>query len=101
MVEFKKRILSELAKRVNLPQAEVERMLEVPGDLARGDFAFPCFRLSKILRKPPSEIARKIAKDLGSIEGISLIENSPPALSKTVVLPILAIQSPIPIRKSK
>ena len=30
--------------------AEIENFLEVPPDRAMGDFAFPCFRLSKARR---------------------------------------------------
>lgn len=90
MIEFKKRIISELAKVVNLPQAEVERMLEIPAELNRGDFAFPCFQLSKVRKQPPSEIAKKIAKDLGSIEGISSIENVGPYVNFRVDTTMLA-----------
>jgi len=72
---FKKNIISGLAKIVNLPQDDIERMLEIPVESNRGDFAFPCFQLSKIRHQPPSEIAKAIARELGKIEGISSVEN--------------------------
>ncbi|MDL2319110.1 arginine--tRNA ligase [Eubacteriales bacterium OttesenSCG-928-A19] len=37
-------------------------MLEIPPDPAMGDFAFPCFRLSKQLRKGPPMIAAALAE---------------------------------------
>ena len=41
---------------------EIERNLEVPGDSTMGDIAFPCFKLAKVLRKPPQIIAQSIAE---------------------------------------
>ena len=39
---------------------EYEALLEVPPDSKMGDFAFPCFRLSKALRMGPPMIAQKL-----------------------------------------
>jgi len=78
MIEFRKKIISELTKVVNLPEDDIERILEVPAQSIRGDFAFPCFQLSKIYHQPPSEIAKKIVKDLGNIEGTFSVENAGP-----------------------
>ena len=44
--------------------AEIEGFLEVPPDRAMGDFAFPCFRLSKALRKGPPMIAQAVLSAL-------------------------------------
>jgi arginyl-tRNA synthetase len=38
--------------------------LEVPPDPKLGDFAFPCFRLAKEMRKAPPQIAKQIADEL-------------------------------------
>ena len=35
--------------------------LEVPPDKAMGDYAFPCFRLAKVLRKAPPQIAAQLS----------------------------------------
>jgi len=78
MIEFRKKIISELTKVVNLPEDDIERILEVPAQSIRGDFAFPCFQLSKIYHQPPSEIAKKIVKDLENIEGTFSVENAGP-----------------------
>jgi len=87
---FKKNIISGLAKIVNLPQDDIEIMLEIPAESNRGDFAFPCFQLSKIRHQPPSEIAMTIARELGKIEGISSVENIGPYVNFRVDNTILA-----------
>ncbi len=39
---------------------EIYTYIEVPKDTKNGDYAFPCFRLAKTLRKSPPEIANQI-----------------------------------------
>ncbi len=51
------------------PQAEglpedLSSLLEVPPDPAMGDYAFPCFKLSKALRMGPPMIAKKLSEAL-------------------------------------
>ncbi len=48
-----------------LPSAEeIVNMLEYPPNPEMGDLAFPCFRLSKVLRRSPVQIATDIASNL-------------------------------------
>ena len=44
-----------------LPE-DLSALLEVPPDPALGDYAFPCFKLSKALRMGPPVIAKKLAE---------------------------------------
>ncbi len=44
--------------------ADIADMLEYPPDTAMGDLAFPCFKLSKTLRRAPVQIAQTIAEGL-------------------------------------
>lgn len=47
---------------IDAPTAdELVAMLEIPPDPKLGDFAFPCFRLAKTLRKAPPIIAKALA----------------------------------------
>ena len=46
---------------VGLPE-DLSALLEVPPDLAMGDYAFPCFKLSKALRMGPPMIAKKLSE---------------------------------------
>ena len=53
-------ILNKLSSEIDLTEDNIFSMLEYPPDSAMGDLAFPCFRLSKQLRKPPVAIAEAI-----------------------------------------
>ena len=47
-----------------LPEAEeIRRLLAVPPDANLGEYAFPCFRLSKALRMAPPKIAQTLAEN--------------------------------------
>ena len=72
MVNFKEEIAKLIAQQVEgLELSEIETMVEVPQDAKMGDYAFPCFKLAKTLRKAPPLIAKGIAAGL---EGNPLFE---------------------------
>ena len=50
-------------------------MIEIPADEKMGDYAFPCFRLAKALRKAPQLIAADIAAKAGGSEAFAKVEN--------------------------
>ncbi|MEF9921474.1 MAG: arginine--tRNA ligase [Anaerovoracaceae bacterium] len=65
MVNFKEEIAKLLAEEVEgLSVLEIQGMIEVPTDTKMGDYAFPCFKLAKTLRKAPPLIAKNIAEKL-------------------------------------
>ena len=68
MTNFKNLIAKEISKTVNIPEKELETYIEVPKDSSNGDYAFPCFRLAKELKKAPPIIAEDIKEKL-KIEG--------------------------------
>lgn len=43
----------------------LEEWVEIPRDQSHGDFAFPCFRFSKVLKKNPALIAQELAHIAG------------------------------------
>ena len=50
-----------------MPAAEeIVTLLEYPPDSAMGDLAFPCFRLSRVLRSAPPKIAAALAETIES-----------------------------------
>ena len=57
-----------------LTAADVAGMLEYPPDANMGDLAFPCFRLSKTLRRAPVQIAAALCEALQSGEVIGKAE---------------------------
>ena len=64
MIDFKEKISEQISKITNLPQNEVYTYIEVPSDKKMGDFAFPCFKLAKELRKSPQMIAEEIKEKI-------------------------------------
>ncbi len=64
MIDFKKEIAGEIAKATNLNTEELKTYIETPVDSKNGDYAFPCFRLAKELRKAPPVIANEIKEKL-------------------------------------
>lgn len=55
-----------IAKETSLNPKEVEKILETPPSQDLGDYAFPCFILSKKLKKSPNQIAEDLAKKIKS-----------------------------------
>jgi len=64
MNKFIEQIIVILQQQVDLPKEELENLVEVPPDEKLGDYAFPCFVLSKKLRKAPEKIAEELAQKL-------------------------------------
>lgn len=64
MLNFKEKIAEAISKIVNINKEELEEYIEVPKDTSMGDYAFPCFRLAKELRKAPPAIANDIKENL-------------------------------------
>lgn len=63
MVNFKEEIAKLISDQVEgLSTEEIQSMIEVPQDTKMGDYAFPCFKLAKTLRKAPPLIAKGIAE---------------------------------------
>lgn len=64
MINFKQEIAKQIAKASNLDEKELETYIEIPKDVKNGDYAFPCFRLAKELKKAPPQIANEIKDKL-------------------------------------
>ncbi len=77
MIDFKEIIAKEIAKVTELNYQEIIIGIETPKEKEQGDYAFPCFRLAKILKKSPQIIAQdiqeKIELDQTLIEKIEVI----------------------------
>ena len=58
--------IKKAAPQTELDAGEVAAMLEYPPDPSMGDLALPCFKLSKIMRRSPVQIAEAIATGLSS-----------------------------------
>ena len=67
MINYKEKIAQLLSTAVEgLTVEELQNMIEVPADSKMGDYAFPCFKLAKVLRKAPPMIAKGIAEQIAA-----------------------------------
>lgn len=73
MVNYKERIAEIISSKIDaLSLEDAIELLEIPQDSKMGDYAFPCFRLAKVMRKAPQMIAADITE---SIKGESLFSD--------------------------
>ncbi|MBV6519164.1 MAG: arginine--tRNA ligase [Candidatus Brocadia sp.] len=70
---FIKNIVSLLQEKIGLPEDEIKRLIEIPPDFRMGDYAFPCYSLSKTLKKSPNAIAGELAQTLPVVKPIEAI----------------------------
>lgn len=74
MINFKKQIAISIAEAIKLNnnqnqelklnKQQIENYIEIPKDETNGDYAFPCFRLAKELKKAPKAIANEIRENI-------------------------------------
>ena len=60
MTDFKKIIAEAIAKATSIEENEIYGYIEIPKDSTNGDYAFPCFKLAKVMKKSPMQIAEEI-----------------------------------------
>ena len=58
--------LTKISDQIQLTVDDILSMFEYPPDSSLGDIAFPCFKLSRILRKAPPVIAKEISEEFKS-----------------------------------
>lgn len=72
---MKEKIAELILKYVtNADYSDILMSIEIPPKPEMGDFAFPCFRLAKILKKAPNVIAADIKAQIGDIDFIEKID---------------------------
>jgi len=64
LIDFKEKIAEIVGKATKLNQEELKEYIEIPKDVSNGDYAFPCFRLAKELKKAPQIIATELKEKL-------------------------------------
>ena len=60
MIDFKEKIAEEINKVLEISKEELETYIEIPKDTKMGDYALPCFKLAKQMKKSPVMIAEEI-----------------------------------------
>ncbi len=59
-----KEIISNLIKIEGVSKEEIYGLVAIPPEKDKGDFCLPCFKLAKVLKKPPQAIAGELAASL-------------------------------------
>ena len=70
MISFKKEIAKAIADVTQLDEKELETYIEIPPSSDLGDYAFPCFKLAKALKKAPPTIATEIKENINLDENL-------------------------------
>lgn len=61
MIKFKDIVVDTIFNLdINLSKDEIKELIETPPNTEMGDYSFPCFKLSKELRKAPNIIAQEL-----------------------------------------
>lgn len=68
MVNEKTLAIAKLIKIDGIGEQEILDNIAIPSDSKLGDYCFPCFKLSKILRKNPIAIAEELVSSFGKLE---------------------------------
>lgn len=75
MIDYKEKIADILSAAVEgIETEELRELIEIPADNKMGDYAFPCFKLAKVLRKAPQMIAKDIAEKIGEADLFARVE---------------------------
>ncbi len=61
-MDYKFELAKSMSGAANISAEELCAMLELPPDSAMGDYALPCFKLAKSMRKAPALIAEELSK---------------------------------------
>ena len=64
MINFKQEIAKKISEVTKIDTNELESYIEVPPDSKMGDFAFPCFKLARTLKKAPPAIAEELKNEI-------------------------------------
>ena len=72
-MDFKKYIAEKTAPLCAMEESALYNLLEKPKDETMGDIAFPCFTLSKTLRKAPNMIASELKDKIGTDDVIEKV----------------------------
>ncbi|VVB82648.1 Arginine--tRNA ligase [uncultured archaeon] len=89
---MKEAIIQILKKETKLREEEIEKLLEIPPSSELGDYAFPCFILSKKEKKAPDKIAEHLVQKIKLSKEIEKLENKAPYLNFFINKKILAEQ---------
>lgn len=75
MIDFKRKITNNISKILDFNEADIYNLLQIPKESNNGDYTFPCFTLSKTLKKSPVLIANELKQKIEKEDYIDNIES--------------------------
>jgi len=79
-MDYKKIVADRIGQAAEIDAEDLMRFIEIPPRPEMGDYAFPCFQLSKILRKAPNAISSELAEKINK-EGFEKVDALGPYLN--------------------
>ncbi len=67
-MDFKEKIAQLISNIVDMNKSDIKELIEVPQNCTMGDYALPCFKLAKELKKSPGLIAKDITEKIPDVE---------------------------------
>ena len=61
---MKDKVIQVISDATGIDKKQIDLLVEVPKDSKLGDFAFPCFSLSREMKKNPIEIAKELVNKI-------------------------------------
>lgn len=74
MKDIKKMLIAEMIPMEGVTKEELADLIVAPQDMSLGDYALPCFRFAKLLRKSPKEIAENLRDRIEIVPPFSAVE---------------------------
>ena len=76
MKDYKNQIAELIAEEIeDISAKEIRDAIEVPPEKEMGDYAFPCFKLARVLRKAPPVIAKDLTEKIRDNELFERVES--------------------------
>jgi len=75
-MDFRFEFANAIAAHCSLDADQIQSLIELPPNPQMGDFAFPCFRLAKEMRKAPPMIAKDLCECIELPDCLERLENA-------------------------
>jgi len=79
-MDYKKIVAERIKELVEIDIQSIEKFIEIPPRPEMGDYAFPCFQLSKVMRKSPTAISSELVDKINK-SGFEKVESLGPYLN--------------------
>ena len=73
-MDYKDVLAQKIGNIVNIDINEIKEYIEIPPNSELGDYAFPCFKLAKELKKSPQIIASEIGEKISIGDDIEKVD---------------------------